>query len=406
MVNQHLAGALDDISLLRDQILRVAPKNTELRGTLRSIANKLETADNQPMVPLSEHREICNWLGQFLDVEHGTNIGKPGRLNEQNRKALGKHIQFKLELIMQAEHTLPLVLAALQQAYSLLGASPEKPDIHGQMREFVQHLQEHLKDDERLRGSLNTLILSMKKSLEEVTHVLSDLADESPELSNTAALLQQELPDDPEAARAILQSAQEGIIKAGKQISAAGNALRETVEHQTKQVQELTESLDQARQQAFHDALTGLANRRKMETYIAAFPDTAVTFCMLDLDYFKRINDRYGHDAGDEILIGLANILTDNVRATDMVARMGGEELAVILPGISGRKAFDMAETLRRAVEMGGFKCRAGKIAVTVSIGVAVRRAGEEAHHWIKRADTALYEAKKAGRNCVKVSVD
>jgi len=152
-----------------------------------------------------------------------------------------------------------------------------------------------------------------------------------------------------------------------------------------------------------HDTLTGLANRRKLDAYIADLPDITVTFLMLDIDHFKHINDRHGHHAGDEILAGLANILTTSVRATDMVARMGGEEFSVVLPDVSGHRAYDMAESLRRAVELGGLKCHAGK--VPVSVGVAARRDGEATDQWIKRADVALYKAKEAGRR-TKVSTD
>jgi len=305
-----------------------------------------------------------------------------------------------------AEQGLPLIQAALHQCYSLLGQTPKAVDTQNQARALTGHLQKHLNDDECLREDLKALITAMKETLEEVTKILSDLAAESPELAQTAALLQQELPNDPKAARAILQSAQEGIIKAGQQISVAGNTLRKTMEQQTQQLHELTENLNQAKDQALHDALTGLANRRKLDVHIADLPDIAVTFLMLDIDHFKCINDRHGHHAGDEILAGLANILTANVRATDVVARMGGEEFSIVLPGVSGRKAYDMAESLRRAVEIGGLKCHAGKIPVTVSIGVAVRRAGEETGQWIKRADEALYKAKEFGRNCTKVSTD
>jgi len=406
MVKQYLTGALDGVAMLRDHVLNADPKNNELRATFREITHRLEMALNQPMVPLSEHRKICSWLGQFLDDEHGAKIKHLDNTGEQHGNEVELHIHARQEFLVMAEQSLPLIQTALHQCYSLLGQTPKAVDTQNQARALTRHLQKHLNDDERLREDLKALIAAMKETLEEVTKTLSDLAAESPELAQTAALLQRELPNDPKAARAILQSAQEGIIKAGQQISAAGNALRQTMEQQTQQLHELTENLNQAKNQALHDALTGLANRRKLDVHIADIPDIAVTFLMLDIDHFKCINDRHGHHAGDEILAGLANILTANVRATDVVARMGGEEFSVVLPGISGRKAYDMAESLRRAVEIGGLKCHAGKIPVTVSIGVAVRRAGEETAQWIKRADVALYKAKESGRNCTKVSTD
>jgi diguanylate cyclase (GGDEF)-like protein len=406
MVKALVDGAMDSVAMLREHVLNADPKNAELRAAFREITHRLEMALNQPTVPLSEHREICRWLSQFLDDGYGTRIRHLENTDEQNRNEIELHIHARQKFLAMAEQGLPLIQAALHQCYSLLGQTPKAVDTQNQARALTGHLQKHLNDDECLREDLKALITAMKETLEEVTKILSDLAAESPELAQTAALLQQELPNDPKAARAILQSAQEGIIKAGQQISVAGNTLRKTMEQQTQQLHELTENLNQAKDQALHDALTGLANRRKLDVHIADLPDIAVTFLMLDIDHFKCINDRHGHHAGDEILAGLANILTANVRATDVVARMGGEEFSIVLPGVSGRKAYDMAESLRRAVEIGGLKCHAGKIPVTVSIGVAVRRAGEETGQWIKRADEALYKAKEFGRNCTKVSTD
>jgi len=406
MVKQQLTSAMDGIAMLREHVLNADPENTELRAAFREITHRLESARNQPVIPLSEHRKVCRWLSQFLDDEYGAQIRHLENTGEQNHNEIELHIHTRQKFLIMAEQGLPLIQAALHQCYSLLGQTPKAEDTQNQARTLAGHLQKHLNDDERLREDLKALITAMKETLEEVTKALSDFSAESPELAQTAALLQQELPNDPKAARAILQSAQKGIIKAGQQISAAGNVLRQTMEQQAKQLHELTENLNQAKNQALHDALTGLANRRKLDIHIADLPDIAVTFLMLDIDHFKRINDRHGHHVGDEILAGLANILTANVRATDVVARMGGEEFSVVLPGISGRKAYDMAESLRRAVEIGGLKCHAGKIPVTVSIGVAVRRTGEGTGQWIKRADVALYKAKESGRNCTKVSTD
>ncbi len=404
MVKQQLTDALDDISMLRMQILKADSGNNELRAAFRQIAHKLEIVRNQSLVPLSEYQQLCNWLAKFLDMEHGARL-KQLTDTSRHREELELHIRKRRQLLTMAEQALPSIQSVLRQCYALLDQNPESDDIRNQARGFVQYLKKHLEDNSRLRKELNALTDAMKDTLEEIIAMLSGLTGDSPELSRTSRLLRRKLPDDPEAARAILQSAQEGIIEAGKKIGSTAHALRQTVERQTRKMQDLSDHLNQAKNQALHDALTGLANRRKMDAYIAALPDTAVTFLMLDIDHFKHINDRYGHDAGDEILSGLANILTDNVRSTDLVARMGGEEFALILPGISGRKAFDTADALRRTVEIGGLKCHIGKIPVTVSIGVAVRCAGEEAGHWIKRADVALYEAKESDRNCTRISV-
>jgi len=248
VVKQHLTGAMDDIVILRNQVLNTDPENTELRATLREITHRLEMALNQPMVHLFKHRKICGWLGQFLDDEYAMKIKHVEDTEEQNLNEMELHIHARQKVLLMAERTLPLIQMALHQCYSLLGQTPKAAvDAQNQARTFIRHLQKHLNDDERLREDLISLIVTMKNTLEEVTKMLSKLAAESPELAQTAALLQQELPDDPEAARAILQSAHEGTIKAGQQINAAGNALHQTMEQQTRQLHELTENLNQAK---------------------------------------------------------------------------------------------------------------------------------------------------------------
>jgi diguanylate cyclase (GGDEF)-like protein len=152
------------------------------------------------------------------------------------------------------------------------------------------------------------------------------------------------------------------------------------------------------------DALTGLRNRRKFDTAIEAEWRRAtrqkrpLALLMIDADHFKTFNDSFGHQAGDEVLIGIAICISDSVkRAGDCAARYGGEEFAVLLPDLSPTQAFEVAETIRLKVEQW-----CGETAkITVSIGVAslIPDAGIEWTHMVKAADKALYAAKANGRN-------
>lgn len=151
------------------------------------------------------------------------------------------------------------------------------------------------------------------------------------------------------------------------------------------------------------DGLTGVANRRHFDETLAlecrraARSRSPVSLLMLDLDYFKPFNDEHGHQAGDDLLRRVAGILRDTVhRAADLVARYGGEEFVVLLPETSEEDAQRIAETLRARVEETGL--------VTVSVGVATRVPEREAaacDDIVRRADEALYMAKRAGRNRV-----
>jgi two-component system cell cycle response regulator len=129
-----------------------------------------------------------------------------------------------------------------------------------------------------------------------------------------------------------------------------------------------------------------------------------VSLLVADIDYFKRINDGFGHDVGDEVIKEFAARLATNFRPMDIACRYGGEEFVVVMPGTRGDYACLVAERLRRHVAGSPFPIRGGaeRIEVTVSIGVAVSMHGaDSADRLIKRADEALYKAKQTGRNRV-----
>lgn len=151
------------------------------------------------------------------------------------------------------------------------------------------------------------------------------------------------------------------------------------------------------------DGLTGLWNRRKFEEQLAQYanmveryPDTPTTcLALFDIDHFKRINDEMGHDEGDKVICGVADTLSNGVRNTDFVARVGGEEFAVIMPHTTTQEAEVVLNRLRVAVELNSEK------AVTVSVGYS-DLTGDRTRSY-KCADIALYESKSAGRNRVSI---
>jgi diguanylate cyclase (GGDEF)-like protein/PAS domain S-box-containing protein len=179
-----------------------------------------------------------------------------------------------------------------------------------------------------------------------------------------------------------------------------------------RDVSERVRLLDELERRAATDALTGLPNRRELderasellrETRKVGRPLSLVT---LDVDRFKDINDTHGHDVGDEVLKALATVAAATVHHNDVFARVGGEEFTALLPGASLESAAKMAERLRAifSTEDFTYPWRGRKIRFTVSIGVATVRADEpDLVGAGKRADDALYRAKKAGRDRVEV---
>ncbi|MGD9888820.1 MAG: GGDEF domain-containing protein [Halothiobacillaceae bacterium] len=158
------------------------------------------------------------------------------------------------------------------------------------------------------------------------------------------------------------------------------------------------------------DALTGLHNRRyflnRLEEGVARSKRFAETGCviMLDCDHFKQVNDRYGHAVGDEVLQGLASILRQNMRQTDVIGRIGGEEFAVLLNDANLDSALEWAERVRAAVAERYYHAEGKRFVVTVSMGCASIRADDDENIVLLRADQALYQAKQRGRNRVEMA--
>ncbi|MBI0477013.1 sensor domain-containing diguanylate cyclase [Sphingomonas sp. MA1305] len=153
------------------------------------------------------------------------------------------------------------------------------------------------------------------------------------------------------------------------------------------------------------DQLTGIANRRRtsfaLDQAVQVSRDTgrSVAVAMFDIDHFKRINDTYGHQAGDEVLKRVAADAGKELRSADTLGRFGGEEFVIVLPDATASVAMMVAERVRLAIEAGGDNPR-----VTISVGVAELATGESCESLLKRADQALYAAKREGRNALRLA--
>lgn len=185
--------------------------------------------------------------------------------------------------------------------------------------------------------------------------------------------------------------------------------------YHVSQVRTLEESLDRAQVQenqlrieASTDALTGFFNHEyiiaklKQAMLDDAKAERPTSIMMADLDHFKNINDTHGHLVGDKVLIEVARRLGTAVRDFDNLGRYGGEEFLIVLKGTPLSTAMAVAERIRTHVSAGPISLHGLKVDVTISIGVSVVQPGDDIEEFLKRADKALYEAKSAGRNCVK----
>jgi two-component system, cell cycle response regulator len=192
----------------------------------------------------------------------------------------------------------------------------------------------------------------------------------------------------------------------------ANEALVEITLKSQQQASSLRQQNQQLQRVASTDGLTGLANRGRFEQFLAeefalACKDgKPLSLILLDVDRFKLVNDRLGHPVGDQVLKAVAKLVGSVARATDLAARYGGEEMVLVLPATARSTAAAIAESLRHALAARPVVCSITQVPVTASFGVASLDPSvgfKEPAHLVKAADMAVYAAKHAGRNCVKI---
>ncbi|WP_448091472.1 diguanylate cyclase [Pseudomonas lini] len=194
-----------------------------------------------------------------------------------------------------------------------------------------------------------------------------------------------------------------------QEVAARLQSLAERVAHMEQEALGYREHLEEQRQKALIDPLTGLPNRaawsERLEHEIGQWQQQGNTLllAMLDLDHFKRINDNYGHLAGDKVLKIIASVLRKRLRGTDFIARFGGEEFVLLMPATIPMVGAILLETLRASIEACPFHFKGERVTITISMGLTAFRPGEHSDLVLKRADQALYRAKNTGRNRVEL---
>lgn len=205
---------------------------------------------------------------------------------------------------------------------------------------------------------------------------------------------------------ATAEADQQVLLSAVAQILAVNNRLTFDLNNARAELQAQRKQLDTLVSETRTDPLTGLANRRSLDEDLNRRLDqwrrnqTPLSLLMLDVDRFKQLNDQYGHPAGDRVLQEVARVLNADLREMDLTARYGGEEFAVLLPDTKLIDAGQVAERLRMAIASTTCEYQNRALKVTVSLGLTSAVEGDSQQSLIQRADSALYAAKHAGRNC------
>ena len=260
-------------------------------------------------------------------------------------------------------------------------------------------LQEVHKETRRIFQNIFEVTLSTKD-------LASDYSDKMDEYSN-------KLQDATDLTQ--MQNFIEDIIIDTNEMAASSRKLNQQLEEATSQIQSLSKQLEETEKEVLLDSLTGLNNRKafdiKINDLCEKFDQNKGFFsvAMLDIDYFKKFNDQYGHQVGDQVLRIVGSNLKENLKGKDFPSRYGGEEFIVLLPNTNLDKANIVAEQLRKNISEKGLKIKkTGQSlgTITVSVGVSEIRAGDTAISVVERADAALYLAKDSGRDNVKSEKD
>ena len=274
-------------------------------------------------------------------------------------------------------------------------------DLHQIYGEFIAKEEENTNHHDITSSKLN-------RQMDGIIDVVQEYATSSEYFSGTLdkniALLNED--SSPEQ---VLQTVKDLIFENSAMRDNSAN-LVDSLNESKKQVQEMQISLKKSRENEMKDALTSMYNRRYFDMMLseaitqAQQEKTPLCLIMADIDYFKKLNDNYGHLIGDEVLKFVASLFKKNIKGQDTSARYGGEEFAIILPTTEMENAKKLMESIRVQMESANLIMTKGQKSigkVTASFGVALFEDADEPLDLIQRADAKLYEAKNSGRNCV-----
>lgn len=355
--------------------------------------NEQQISQNQEMTPKRPPTHML--LMQLLE-----RLSLPAELSERTTK-----IRLRIEAGIE-EQDLPKLIDDIADIISALGsrALAEKREYETFLKSLTARLNEldeqiHLGTDEdskafQDRSNIGEAVEQEVKGL--ISHV--NIADNLEQLKLTVSQRLDFLNQHFDAYR---QSDQLHFDQSQKQIQ----ALKQRIHLMEQESIELRQSAMRSRDQALKDPLTGIWNRQALNEVLdkeyARWQryQKPLSIILWDIDFFKRINDKYGHAAGDKVLKTIANIFTSQTRDADFVARYGGEEFMGIFPETTLHNALNLADKIRAKIERAKFHYKGETVNITTSAGLACFKGSDTIEAVFSRADEALYKAKEQGRN-------
>jgi len=388
-------------------------------------------------------------LLQLLDLDESTLkkaralTGDTGEIREQELNALASLINTKINSRPAGVQSDQVMTALLEKLALIQGADSATQEIQTRVHEGI--------DDEQWTDTLNDIVNSISGSLKnleqekrELENFIVKVTEQLGEVTQTINEDQKDQESSYEDARSLQDFVKEGIELIQKN-SQSSNDLQElkseisksiddigggvddfaeriderheaTAERNLKltqqlsqmeqETQELQVMLQENRAKLLYDALTGVYSRmaydERIQQELARWTryETPFSYVILDIDHFKRINDTYGHNAGDKALKLVAQLMTTYVRQSDYVFRIGGEEFVLLLTSTAQDNAAKLVEKMRAGIAASSFHFKGEPVTLTLSAGITETRDGDDVESIYERADKALYKAKNSGRNC------
>lgn len=279
----------------------------------------------------------------------------------------------------------------------------------GQLSELdIDHLHESYLDGHRHVADAGIVSETVMAELAQVSEILDLSLGSTQQYGESLSSLSQDLAQG-QLSRVRLAEMVGSLAAATRKVVADNRTLEARIRESRSEVELLREKLETTRTESLTDPLSGLSNRKHFEEMMrAAVADVSrggtLSVIVVDIDYFKRFNDQFGHLTGDQVLRLVAVVMRESVKSNARLARFGGEEFGIILPGVNRLEAVRIAETIRTSMIGRELVKRStgeslGK--VTVSLGVAEHRGGDTPASLLERADLCMFAAKRAGRNRV-----
>ncbi len=395
-------GALDSLPMPADSLLVAPTALSAAESSDDASPEQAETADAQPATPEPEPEQVYSLIANH--VEHTllkllTDLPLPEQ-HQQQAEMMRERILVGLnmyELVPILEDLAVLMLAI---------ADVSQHEFEGylkQLNERLESFQGSLQEAQEGHDDASSAARDLDTELRKQVSGLNTSVQEATDLRSLKEVVDSRL-------NGLLGTLSEHQQKREDRDRGIAEHLRTLVERVAKMEQEalgFQEHIEKQRQRSLLDTLTGILNRaawnERLELEVARWQRYGgeLLLAVIDIDLFKRINDDYGHLAGDRVLKIIAKILNKRLRQTDFMARYGSEEFVVLMPATSLDSGIRLVNLLRTSVEACPFHFKGERVTITLSAGISAFSPGDQADQVFERADQALYRAKRAGRNRV-----